>query len=212
VAEVHAWGGLVFHDVTSLRFARKAIDAGVDGLIVIGAGGGGHSGAVSHLALVPEIRRIFDGTIVMAGAVADGAGIRVAEILGADLAYLGTRFIATRESLVPDEYKAMLVSQTSGDVLYTAAVNGLPAMWLKESLRRSGLDPDDLPSPSGRGTSHLPSGVKPWKTLWSAGQGIALIDDVPSVADLVDRLEREYRAACAIPAWRGLQEQEQAHG
>ena len=201
VAEVHEWGGLVFHDVTTLRFAAKAIAAGVDGVIAIGAGGGGHSGSISHFALVPRIREMFDGVIVMAGAVASGAAIRAAEVLGADLAYLGTRFIATQESMAPDDYKTMLVAETPSDLLYTDSINGVPAMWLKASMRRLGLDPDNLPRPTGRGIGHLPCGVKPWKNLWSAGQGIALIDDVPNVAELVQRLQHQYRAACGVPAW-----------
>ncbi|MDB5669773.1 MAG: Nitronate monooxygenase [Alphaproteobacteria bacterium] len=198
-AEVNAWGGRIFHDVTSLKFAEKAIAAGVDGLIAIGAGGGGHSGTMSHLALIPQIRSLFDGTIVMAGAVANGAAIRTAEILGADLAYLGTRFIATREAMAPDEYKALLVSTSPADLVYTAEINGVPAMWSKESMRRLGLDPENLPVRQGRGTGHLPAHVKPWKNLWSAGQGIGLIRDIPSVAELADRLATEYQAACAVP-------------
>jgi nitronate monooxygenase len=190
----------VFHDVTSLRFAEKAIAAGVAGVIAIGAGGGGHSGTVSHLALVPAIRRMFDGTIVMAGAVSDGAAIRAAEILGADLAYLGTRFIATRESGAPDAYKAMLTSEMPADLVYSGFANGVPAMWMKRSIRELGLDPDALPAPLSDG-SHMPPGMKPWASLWSAGQGVALIDDIPSVAELVGRLRAEYAAACAKPAF-----------
>lgn len=201
-AEIHDGGGCIFHDVTSLRFAEKAIAADVDGVIAIGAGGGGHSGTISHLALVPQIRAIFDGTIVMAGAIASGAAIRAAEILGADLAYLGTRFIATQESMATDEYKALLVSQDAGDLLYTDAINGTPAMWMVESIRQRGLDPMNLPrAPRRHGTEHLPPDVKPWKNLWSAGQGIGLIDDIPTVAELVERLREQYFAACAIPSW-----------
>ena len=203
VRMVHDWGGLVFHDCTSIRFAEKAIAAGVDGIVAIGAGGGGHSGTISHLTLVPQIRAMFDGVIVMAGAIGTGAAIRAAEVLGADLAYLGTRLIATRESEAPDEYKQLLVSQQPGDLLYTPAVNGVPANWLMESMRRNGLDPQNLVVPQQRGTGHLPAHVKPWKTLWSAGQGIGLIHDVPTVADLVLRLRREYVQACALPSMAG---------
>lgn len=192
-------GLLHYHDATSLRFAQKAITAGVDGIVAIGAGGGGHSGVVSHLAFIPQVRAMFSGTLVLAGAVSTGATIRAAEVLGADLAYLGTRFIATREASVPDAYKAMLVDGTSADVLYTDGVNGMPAMWLKASLRANGLDPNALPKPQKRGTDHLPPGVQPWKSVWSAGQGIGLIDDVPTVAELVRRLQAEYVEACAIP-------------
>jgi nitronate monooxygenase len=203
VKRVHDFGGKVFHDITSLRFAEKAIAAGADGLNCIGAGGGGHSGTISHLALIPRIRAIFDGTIVMAGAVSTGAVIRAAEVLGADLAYLGTRFIATQEADAPDEYKALLVSETSTDLMYTGDVAGVPANWMVESIRRVGLDPADLPKPLGRGMrhDHLPPGVQPWKNLWSAGQGIDLIDDLPTVAELVARLRHEYVAACDLPSF-----------
>ncbi|MDR2858703.1 MAG: nitronate monooxygenase [Novosphingobium sp.] len=196
---VREFGMLHFHDVTTIRFAEKAAAAGVDGMIAIGAGGGGHAGTISHLALIPKIRSMFAGALVMAGAVTTGAAIRAAEILGADLAYLGTRFIATRESGAPDAYKAMLVAGGIEDVIYTRGVNGLPASWLKASLRAVGLDPDDLPIPEGRSTGHLPAGKTPWRDIWSGGQGIGLIDDLPSVAELVRRLRREYVAACALP-------------
>jgi nitronate monooxygenase len=200
VKRVHDWGGSVFHDVTSLRFAEKAIAAGADGLTCIGAGGGGHSGTISHLALIPRVRAMFDGTIVLAGAVSNGAAIRAAELLGADLAYLGTRFIATQESAAPPEYKQLLLSQSSADLRYTAAISGVPGNWLAESMRSAGLDPENLPVPAGRMRhDHLPSGVRPWRNLFSAGQGIDLIDDIPTVAELVRRLRQEYVGACALP-------------
>jgi nitronate monooxygenase len=195
-------GLLHYHDATSLKFAEKAIAAGVDGVVAIGAGGGGHSGTVSHLAFIPQVRAMFDGTVILAGAVSNGVVIRAAEILGADLAYMGTRFIATRESAAPELYKTMLVEGTSADVLYTDAINGLPAMWLRASIRSVGLDPDNLPKPLRRGTEHLPAGIKPWKNVWSAGQGIGLIHDVPSVSALVRRLQLEYLAASATPDMR----------
>lgn len=200
VRQVHDRGGKVFHDVTSMRFAEKAIAAKCDGLTCIGAGGGGHSGTLSHLAFVPQVRAIYDGTIIMAGAISTGAVIRAAEILGADLAYMGTRFIATRESDAPQGYKEMLVGQTSNGLIYTPQVAGVAANWLVESLRMAGLDPDSLPEPLGRGMrhDHLPHHAKPWVNLWSAGQGIDLIGDIPSVAELVSRLRREYIAACHI--------------
>ena len=198
---VHDAGGILIHDITTMAHAEKAIGAGVDGLTCIGAGGGGHSGTISHLALIPKIRAMFDGIVIMAGAVSTGAAVRAGEILGADLSYLGTRFIATKEALGPDEYKELLVSETAKELIYTSGVTGLPSNWLKESLRRKGLDPDNLPRPSGhsRDYSHLPKQARPWKTIFSAGQGIDLIDDVPSVAELVRRLRREYVAACTIP-------------
>jgi len=197
-ARVHAAGGTIFHDVTSFKFALKAIDAGVDGLTCIGSGGGGHSGTINHLALIPRIRRIFDGTLLMAGGIATGAAIRAAEVLGADLAYMGTRFIATRESGVDPAYHQMLVESTSADLLYTARISGIPANWMVKSMERLGLDLANLPVPGGKGVSHdhLPQGMQPWKNLWSAGQGVDLIDDIPSVAELVARLRREYVAAC----------------
>jgi len=201
IRRAHDLGLHVFHDITSLRFAEKAIEAGADGLNCIGAGGGGHSGTLSHLTLIRKVRAIYDGTIVLGGAVSDGATIRAAEVLGADLAYLGTRFIATQESLAPPAYKALLVSQTSSDLLYTDRIAGVAANWLVESIRLAGLDPHDLPRPLGRGMrhDHLPASAEPWKRVWSAGQGIDLIDDVPTVQVLVQRLRREYVAACAVP-------------
>jgi nitronate monooxygenase len=200
---IHEAGLQHWHDATTLRFAEKAAAAGVDGIVAIGAGGGGHSGLISHLAFIPQIRALFDGTVVMAGAVTTGATIRAAELLGADLAYMGTRFIATREAAAPDAYKAMIVEGTAADVTYTNGVNGLPAMWLKASIRSVGLDPDNLPRLEKRGTDHLPPDVKPWRDIWSAGQGIGLIHDLPSVGELVRRLQAEYVAACALPDMTG---------
>lgn len=196
---IQEYGLLHFHDATTIRFAEKAAAAGADGIVCIGAGGGGHAGTISHLAFVPQLRAMFDGTIVMAGAISTGAAIRAAEVLGADLAYLGTRFIATRESAAPDSYKAMLVEGGVTDVVYTRGVNGLPASWLRASLLSIGLDPDNLYIPEGRSTEHLPPGKTPWRDIWSGGQGIGLIQDVPSVADLVGNLQREYLAACSVP-------------
>lgn len=200
---VHDYGGVHWHDVTTMKHAEKAIAAGVDGLTCIGSGGGGHSGLLTHLVLVPKIRRMFDGTIILAGAVSTGAVIRAAEVLGADLAYLGTRFIATKEARVDERYKQMLATDTSADLIYTPRVTGVPANWLRSSLRLHGLDPDALPVPRARGDrSHLPAGVTPWRDIWSGSQGIDLIDDVPSVAELVRRLREEYVAACAVPDMR----------
>lgn len=196
---VREYGMLHFHDATTIRFAEKAAAAGVDGIVCIGAGGGGHAGTISHLTFVPQVRAMFDGTIVMAGAISTGSAIRAAEVLGADLAYVGTRFIATAESAAPDAYKQMLVEAGVPDVLYTRGVNGLPASWLKASLREAGLDPDNLFIPEGRSTEHLPAGKTPWRDIWSGGQGVGLIHDVPTVADLVRRLQEEYVAACAAP-------------
>lgn len=196
---VQEYGLLHFHDATTIRFAEKAAAAGADGIVCIGAGGGGHAGTISHLAFIPKVRSMFDGVVVMAGAVSNGAAIRAAESLGADLAYMGTRFIATQEASAPAAYKAMLVEGGVTDVIYTRGVNGLPASWLKASLRAIGLDPDNLFLPEGRSTSHLPEGKTPWRDIWSGGQGIGLIDDLPTVAELVRRLQGEYVAACRTP-------------
>ena len=201
-ARAHDAGMKVFHDVTNMRFAEKAIKAGVDGLTCIGAGGGGHSGTISHLALIRSVRSIFDGTIIMAGAISDGATIRAAEILGADLAYMGTRFIATVESMAPQAYKDMIVSQSSADLAYTGKVAGVPANWLVASLERAGLDLAEMPETPAGGKRHdnLPEHLRPWRDIWSAGQGIDVIDDIPTVAQLVRRLREEYVAACATPS------------
>lgn len=203
--KVHDQGAILFHDVTNIRHAEKAIRAGVDGLTCIGAGGGGHSGTLSPLVLIPKIRSIFSGVIVMAGAVTTGAAIRAAEILGADLSYLGTRFIATQEALGPPEYKNWLVSETSDQLVYTNRITGVPANWIRESLRSKSLDPDNLPLPTlpQNGYGHLPPAARPWKTIFSAGQGIDLIDDIPTVSVLVKRLRQEYVAACNV---RDMQE------
>ena len=200
---VHDWGGLLWHDVVSLRFAEKAIAAGVDGLTCVGSGGGGHSGNIGHLVLVPKIREMFDGTLLMAGSISTGAGVRAAEVLGADLAYMGTRFIATQESGVDPAYHDMLVESGSSDLMFTGKIAGVPANWLVRSMERVGLDPRNLPAPEGKGMrhDHLPEGVKPWKNLWSAGQGIDLISDIPRVGELVGRLRAEYLAACSIPVF-----------
>ncbi len=195
----HDRGLLVHHDVTSIAFAEKAIEAGVDGLNCIGSGGGGHSGTVSHLALIPKVRTMFDGTISLAGAVSTGAAVRAAEVLGADLAFMGSRFAATVESMADQQQKDWMVSGTSVDLRYTAQINGVPANWMLASLADRGIDLATLPHPRGRGHDHLPEGLRPWRDLWSAGQGIELIDDVPTVAELVERLTAEYLAACAAP-------------
>ncbi|GAB2483251.1 nitronate monooxygenase family protein [Jatrophihabitans fulvus] len=198
-ARVHDHGMLIWHDVTSLRFAEKAVAAGVDGMTCIGSGGGGHSGTIGHLVLVPRIRSMFDGTLTMAGSISTGAAIRAAEVLGADLAYMGTRFIATTESRASEQYKQLVVRTSSADLRFTPEIAGVAANWMVESMRLAGLDPDNLPQPEGHGYRHLPREARPWKTVWSAGQGVDLIDDVPSVAELVRRLREEYVAACRVP-------------
>lgn len=197
VKRVHEYGGLVFHDVASLRHAEKAIAAGVDGLILLTAGAGGHTGVLNPFAFVPQIRAMFDGAILLAGAISDGRSVRAAETLGADFAYMGSRFAATRESLAEPAYHELLVSQQTRDVITTDRISGLPATFLRGSIARAGLDPDDLPPILGPVQPDLPDGIKAWRDVWSAGHGVGLIDDVPSVAELVERLREGYEAARA---------------
>lgn len=195
----HDRGLLVHHDATSIVFAEKAIAAGVDGLNCIGAGGGGHSGTMSHLALIPRVRAMFDGTISLAGAVSTGAAVRAAEVLGADLAFMGTRFAATAEAGADPRQKQWIAEGSAAGLRYTPKINGVPANWMLDSLAFHGIDVDALPEPVGRGHEHLPDGVRPWRDLWSAGHGIELIDDVPPVSELARRLAAEYIAACDVP-------------
>ncbi|MFA7441366.1 MAG: nitronate monooxygenase [Sphingomonadaceae bacterium] len=200
----HARGMLVYHDVTSIQHAEKAISAGVDGLTCIASGGGGHSGQINPFVLIPRIRSMFDGTIILAGAVSSGAGIRAAEILGADLCYFGTRFIATQESRAPAAYKQMLVEGRATDLSFTSDVSGIRANWLNASLMAHGLDPARLPVASApRNYDHLPADIRPWRDIWSGGQGMELIDDIPTVAELVQRLRTEYALACQHPVFPG---------
>jgi nitronate monooxygenase len=193
VQEVHGWGGMVFHDVTTVRHAEKAAKADVDGMILICAGGGGHSGGMNPFAFVSAVRSFFDGYIVLAGGISNGAHLRAARALGADLCYMGTRFIATQEAGAPQAYKQILLDSRAEDLVFTPFfTHGIPANMLKKSIARVGYDPDRLPA-YGAETPH--DGAKPWRDVWAAGQGVALIDDLPSVAALVDRLEAEYNAA-----------------
>lgn len=190
---IHAYGGLVFADVASMRHVEKALEAGVDGLILLTAGAGGQTGWANPFAFVRAVRRIYDGPVTLAGGVGDGVGLKAAQALGCDLAYMGTRFIATAESMAKAAYKRMLVECSLDDVLLTRAVTGLPANILKPSLRAAGLDPDDLPE---RGAIDVLRDINPearrWADVWSAGHSVALVEDAPSVAELVDRIAREY--------------------
>lgn len=192
VKAVHSYGGLVFHDVISRRHAEKATEAGVDGIIAVCAGAGGHAGPLSPFALVPEIRSIFSGTILLSGAMSTGAHVAAARMLGADLAYLGTRFIATRESDAPDAYKAMLLKARAADILYTAAISGVNANFLTPSIVAAGLDPAALPD---HATLDLNHEARAWKNVWSAGQGVGSVLDAPSTAELCQRLIAEFVAA-----------------
>ncbi|HYG25652.1 MAG TPA: nitronate monooxygenase [Caulobacteraceae bacterium] len=193
--DVHGWGGLVIHDATTLQHAERAIAAGVDGLMLVCAGAGGLGGQLSPFTFLRRVRAMFDGLIVLAGGIADGRGVAAAQMLGADLVCMGTRFIATREAGAPEGHKAMLVDTDIADVLWTDAICGVDANFLRPSVEANGLDPARLPPLSASGRPGIPREIKPWSMVWSGGHSTALVDDVPTVATLVDRLEREYREA-----------------
>ena len=199
VDAVHSYGGLVFHDVTTRRHAEKAAEAGVDGLIAVAAGAGGHAGTWSPFALIAEIRQFFDKTLLLAGCLNHGHEILAAQLLGADLAYLGTRFIATQESHAGEAYKQMLLDAKAADIIHTPAVSGIPASFMRQSLQAAGYDLQSLQDKGevnyGEKLKPVSDEAKAWKTVWSAGQGVGDIDDLPSVAELVARLDAEYRAA-----------------
>jgi nitronate monooxygenase len=195
VERVHAYGGTVFADVNSVRFARKAAAAGVDGLVLVAAGAGGHTGNMTGFSFVPAVREFFDGTIVLGGGMGDGRAIRAAEILGADLAYMGTNFIATEESLAHDDYRQMLVDSTIEDLILTNAVTGVHANWLRQSLVAAGMDPNVLEANPEVDFTDPQAGVKRWANTWSAGHGVGNIDRVERVRELVDRLKHQYQEA-----------------
>ncbi|MEZ5834203.1 MAG: nitronate monooxygenase [Geminicoccaceae bacterium] len=196
IRRVKDYGGIVFHDVISRRHAEKAIEAGVDGLILVSAGAGGHAGTLNPIAFCRELRGFYDGCILLSGSIGDGAGIAAARAMGADLAYMGTRFIATAESAAADRYKAMIGQGHMADIVYTPNISGVNANFLAASIVEAGLDPAAPPRPfrpdMGKELDH---GQKAWKDIWSAGHGIGSIDDCPPVSELVDRLDREYRQA-----------------
>lgn len=194
VDAVHSYGGLVFHDVINRRHAEKAAEAGVDGIIGVAAGAGGHAGLMSPFALLTEIRQVFDGCVVLSGVMNTGAQIAAARLMGADLAYLGTRFIATQEALVPEPFKEMILDSRMADIVYTPNVSGVAANFLAPSIRRAGLDPNDLPPHEAM---DMKAESRAWKGIWSAGQGVGGISDLPPVAELCARLADEYRAAMA---------------
>ncbi|MCU0124656.1 nitronate monooxygenase family protein [Pseudomonas vlassakiae] len=198
VDAVHGYGGLVFHDVTTRRHAEKAAEAGVDGLIAVAAGAGGHAGTWSPFALAAEIRQFFDKTLLLAGCINHGHEILAAQLLGADLAYMGTRFIATNESHAQAAYKQMLLEAQAADIIHTPAVSGIPASFLRPSLEQAGYDMAALKSGHEQGKlKPIDDEAKAWKTVWSAGQGVGEIHDLPAAATLIERLHNEYRAALA---------------
>ena len=197
VDAVHSYGGIVFHDVINIRHTHKAIDQGVDGIITVCAGAGGHAGTTSPFALVKEVRKIFGGTIILSGSMSRGNDALAAQAMGADLAYFGTRFIATQEANAPSAYKEMIVDSAAADIVYTNLFTGVHGSYLKGSVVNAGLDPDDLPEGELRHMNFASgsSKTKAWRDIWGAGQGVGTIDDIPSVADLVERMEAEYREA-----------------
>jgi nitronate monooxygenase len=197
VKAVHSYGGVVFHDVISLRHARKAMEQGVDGIIAVCAGAGGHAGPVSPFALVKEIRNEFDGTIILSGCMTSGADIVAARAIGADLAYIGTRFIATEEANAAPAYKEMIVDSACADIAYTSLFTGVHGSYLKGSIRNAGLDPDNLPV-AGKDAMDFgksKADAKAWRDIWGAGQGVGSIDDILPVREVVLRMEQEYREA-----------------
>lgn len=196
VDAVHGYGGLVFHDVTTRRHAEKAAQAGADGLIAVAAGAGGHAGTWSPFALAAEIRQFFDKTLLLAGCLNHGHEILAAQLLGADLAYMGTRFIATAESQAQDAYKQMLLNAHAADIIHTPAVSGIPASFLRSSLEQAGYDMNALKGGHEQGKlKPIDDEAKAWKTVWSAGQGVGEIHDLPSASALIERLHSEYREA-----------------
>ena len=198
VEAAHSYGGLVFHDVINVRHAKKAADMGVDGLILVCAGAGGHAGALSPFALLREVKSWFDGTIILSGSIGDGYSVASALALGADFAYLGTRFIATHEANAEPEYKQMLIESSANDIVYSNLFTGVLGNYLKPSIQNAGLDPDNLPT-ADKSAMNFGSGgntdSKAWKDIWGSGQGIGLIEDAPTVESLVERIRYEFSEA-----------------
>ncbi|MBP2559871.1 nitronate monooxygenase [Neorhizobium galegae] len=198
-AAVHSYGGIVLHDIINNRHANSAIRKGADGLIAVAAGAGGHAGTLSPFALVQEIREWFDGPLLLAGAIATGGGILAAQAMGADMAYIGSPFIATKEARAVEGYKQMIVDSNAADIVYSNYFTGIHGNYLKGSIIATGMDPDALPAadPSKMDFDQAVSGPKAWKEIWGAGQGVGAVKAVVPVAELIDRLENEYRAARA---------------
>jgi len=198
VEAAHSYGGLVYHDVISVRHAIKAAEQGVDGLILVCAGAGGHAGALSPFALLREVKKWYEGTVILSGSIGDGHSVASAIALGADFAYLGTRFIATEEANADAEYKKMLEESAAADIVYSSLFTGVHGNYLKPSIKNAGLDPDNLPD-ADKSSMNFGSGgntdSKAWKDIWGSGQGIGGINDSPSVAELVGRIKSEYESA-----------------
>jgi nitronate monooxygenase len=196
---IHSYGGIVLHDIINITFAKKALEKGADGLIAVSAGAGGHAGGLSPFALISEIREFFDGPLLLSGAIATGQGILAAQAMGADLAYMGSAFIATTEANAPDAYKQMIVDSTAGDIVYTNLFTGILGNYLKGSIVAAGMDPANLPEsdPSAMNFASGSSKAKAWKEIWGAGQGVGAVHEVVPTADLIARLKREYDEAKA---------------
>ena len=195
---VHGWGGITLHDIIDDRFARKAIEKGADGLIAVAAGAGGHAGRWSPFALVQEIRRWFDGPLILSGAIANGRAVLAAQAMGADLAYIGSPFIATHEARASDEYKQGIVEGGAADIVNSALFTGIHGNYLRASIVAAGMDPDNLPPPGPNAMNfESVSGAKAWRDIWGSGQGIGAVDAVIPAGSLVDRLAREYSEARA---------------
>jgi nitronate monooxygenase len=192
---VHAWGGIVLHDVINNTFAKKAIEKGADGLVAVAAGAGGHAGVKSPFALVQEIRQWFDGPLALSGAIATGGAVLAARAMGADLAYIGSAFIATEEARAPEGYKQMIVESTSDDIVYSNLFTGVHGNYLRGSIRNAGLDPDRLPESDPSAMDFGGDAKKAWKDIWGCGQGIAAVKAVVPAAVLIARIGREYREA-----------------
>ena len=196
LAAIHSYGGIVLHDVISIRHAQKAIEAGVDGLIVVAAGAGGHAGMLSPFALVGEIRQFYNGPIALSGAIATGDAVLAALALGADFAYIGSRWLATTEATVSEDYKQTIIDSSAADIVYTNLFTGVHGNYLKKSIEKAGLDPDNLPQADKSAMNFSSSsGAKAWRDIWGAGQGVGLMQDAPSVAEVVARLQAEFNAA-----------------
>jgi nitronate monooxygenase len=198
IAAIQGYGGIVFHDVISRKQAEKAAARGVDGIVCVSAGAGGHAGTINPFALVTDVRRVFEGTILLGGCINTGAQVAAARLMGADLAYIGTRFIATTESLAADAYKAMLIASDSSDVIYTSSISGIAGNFLTQSLIKAGVDLSKTREHVDVADELMDSGAKAWKTIWTAGHGIAGIDEVPSTRDLCQRLVQEFDAAADL--------------
>ena len=192
---VHAWGGIVMHDIINNLFAHKAIEKGADGLIAVAAGAGGHAGVKSPFALIQEIREWFDGPVALSGSIATGGAVLAAQAMGADFGYIGSAFIATEEARASDEYKQCIVESNSDDIVYSNLFTGVHGNYLKPSIRNAGMDPDNLPESDPTKMNFGGDAKKAWKDIWGCGQGIGAVKSVVPARELVDRLVREYEAA-----------------